>query len=381
VVVAAGAATVPAGAARPASVPPWTVKNIPLPVGAVASALDGVSCASKTACVAVGTYAPDATTTEALSEVWLGTAWQLVLPAVPFSPPGDGPPNTDLAAVSCRSARACTAVGYADYSTGDGYVYVALAEFWNGTAWSVETTPDPVGAVQTYLNAVSCSAATSCMAAGDWDNPAADQLALTEQWDGQSWQLEAVPRPAHAISSGLAGVSCVSPDTCTAVGQYATVVRGIEVLTAALAVRWNGSAWSLEQTPAIRGATSARLLGVSCPTATACTAVGSQYLDLTDTLAESWHDRKWVVQTTPNPGTGGTLDSVSCRWPTACTAMTYGAEVWNGTTWTLGPTATLTPGDGGVLAAVSCPSSTDCTAVGSLEPSFGQSVALIEGTR
>jgi hypothetical protein len=48
-----------------------------------------------------------------------------------------------LNGVSCPSSISCTAVGY--YFPGSGRQ--ALAEHWNGTAWSIQHTPNPVGAV------------------------------------------------------------------------------------------------------------------------------------------------------------------------------------------------------------------------------------------
>jgi hypothetical protein len=38
-------------------------------------------------------------------------------------------------------------------------------------------------------------------------------------------------------------------------------------------MRWNGSSWALQSTPSTPGGAS-ELFGVSCPSATACTAVG-----------------------------------------------------------------------------------------------------------
>jgi hypothetical protein len=40
-------------------------------------------------------------------------------------------------------SKACTAVGV--YSKGSDGAQVTLAEAWNGTAWSVQSTPNPKG--------------------------------------------------------------------------------------------------------------------------------------------------------------------------------------------------------------------------------------------
>jgi hypothetical protein len=41
---------------------------------------------------------------------------------------------------------------------------------------------------------------------------------LAEQWQGSSWSIQATPHPAAATESYLAGVSCPSPGACRAGG-------------------------------------------------------------------------------------------------------------------------------------------------------------------
>ena len=59
---------------------------------------------------------------------------------------GQPPPGTalqsELYGASCTSASACTAVG--DYVTSTG-ASKTLAERWNGTAWTLQSTPNPSG--------------------------------------------------------------------------------------------------------------------------------------------------------------------------------------------------------------------------------------------
>jgi hypothetical protein len=50
--------------------------------------------------------------------------------------------------VSCPSSTACEAVGSYDNSSGN---LVTLAESWNGTDWTVQSTPDPTGATDNSL--------------------------------------------------------------------------------------------------------------------------------------------------------------------------------------------------------------------------------------
>jgi hypothetical protein len=64
---------------------------------------------------------------------------------------------------------------------------------------------------------------------------------------------------------------------------------------------------------------------VSCTTAHACEAVGSDdYPDVVSTLAEVWNGIAWSVQTTPNPGPAESfLYGVSCTAANACEAVGY----------------------------------------------------------
>lgn len=84
--------------------------------------------------------------------------WSLVNSPNPQAPQGE------LPGVSCGSASA--AVGHSTTSTGRT---VTLAEWWNGTSWAIQTTPNPTGALGSELSAVSCSSASACIAVGFYD--------------------------------------------------------------------------------------------------------------------------------------------------------------------------------------------------------------------
>jgi hypothetical protein len=74
--------------------------------------------------------------------------------------------------------------------------------------------------------------------------------------------------------------------------------------------------------------------GVSCVSATACVAVGQKNIKAADQLplAERWNGRRWLIQSTPG---APRLIAVSCPSRTACAAIgvTDGAEAWNGKSW------------------------------------------------
>ena len=58
-------------------------------------------------------------------------------------------------------------------------------------------------------------------------------------------QVQQRPPSRAALASTLWAVSCTSATACTAVGYYATTSGA----SAALAERWNGTAWAVQPTP------------------------------------------------------------------------------------------------------------------------------------
>jgi hypothetical protein len=338
----------------------WSPEPIPTPPGSASGALSAVSCASATACMAVGDYRGVQQIYAPFTEAWDGTSWSLrKIPAAPGLHT-DVISGTILTGVSCTAVDSCAAVGYF-YNNRGGFS--TLAEVWNGTAWSIQPTPDQPGSSESVLLGVSCSAASTCTAVGYYRTPGSfRRFSLAEAWNGTSWSIQPTPDQPGSSESVLLGVSCSAASTCTAVGYYRTPGSFRRF---SLAEAWNGTSWSIQPTPH-RSAADHVLNAVSCTSASACTAVG---LVGYQTLAEVWNGRSWSNQPTPHPEHGpDMLLGVSCASATACVAVgsaydgTIG-EVWDGTSWSIQPT----PGPKTVVplpsANVSCTSATACTAV------------------
>jgi hypothetical protein len=356
----------------------WVIQPTPAPAGATLSVLGAVSCTSASACEAAGAYITSAGTTVMLAERWDGTSW-----VIQPTPAPAGATSSALYAVSCTSASACTAVGGYVNSGGD---VVTLAERWDGTSWAIQSTPNPAGADSSSLEGVSCTSPSACTAVGHYVNSAGTTVTLAEAWDGTSWTIQPTPNPAGATFSGLFGVSCTSASACTAVGHYINSARAL----ATLAERWDGTSWTIQPTPNGGGQTNAVLDGVSCTSASACIAVGSHPGGVT--LAERWDGTSWTIQPTPNPADSpGELDGVSCTSASACTAVgnTYGgcsafsapcplAEAWDGTSWAIQLTPTPAGAMASLLLGVSCTSASACTAGGFYENSAGEEVTLAQ---
>ncbi len=350
----------------------WAIQATPNPIGLSANILSAVSCPSAGACLAVGYHMTPNHGFSALAETWDGTSWRLVVPLQPASAAA-----SLLGSVSCTSATDCTAVGYYRNSGG----VFPLAERWNGTGWALQSPVAPAGSLATFLNGVSCMSATACMAVGTIDNSSTKSIQdLAEYWNGTTWAIQPTQAAFAKVDFTLGAVSCTSGTDCLAVGAYQSHFSSSPAYEP-WAEHWNGSSWS-GNVPDLEGSAANVLTGVSCTSATACTAIG--YYENTSSLtkglplAERWNGAGWTLQYPPVPlssiGYGSHFDGVSCASATACTAvgsyndatgrtLTLG-ESWDGTSWSLGSTANPALATQSALYGVSCVSPAVCTAVG-----------------
>jgi hypothetical protein len=226
----------------------WTSVNPPPPSGKFVSfTLAGVSCASATFCVTLGTVTPRGPSYQ-YAYSWNGSTWAVM--------PQPTAPGGTLSAVSCLSANWCMAVG-----SGNNWV----AETWNGTAWTLLTTTG-----SPLINAVSCTSPAACTAVGNSIVGTPPAVAAIERWNGTAWSAQQpVPNPAGTVAIQLSGVSSATVTACTAVGSYSLSNN----TTRAIIESWTGGTWVNVPPPTN---VISQLAAVSCTSATACTAVGLQ---------------------------------------------------------------------------------------------------------
>jgi hypothetical protein len=195
--------------------------------------------------------------------------------------------------------------------------------------------------------------------------PGSAAVAATKKWRN-------TPQVGHP-QGNLAGVSCPTATACVAVGWFVTP----QGETVPLAEIWNGSAWTVKY-PAIPSDLSiGNLYAVSCDSATSCMAVGSYITSSSKalTLAEVWNGTTWRIERSANAITGDDIQGlygVSCPDPDTCTAVGYYVSPSDGDYATLaerwnGTTWAIesTPSVGGALFGVSCVTARVCIAVGS----------------
>jgi hypothetical protein len=366
---------------------PGPVAGLPdLVEDAAITGLNGVYCTSASDCWAVGLrQASEGAAVLNQVLVWNGSKWRLF----PVPQPGGRGEDADntLNSVRCLTARDCWAVGY--YIKGGADLDEAL--HWNGAKWSKVPTPAPGGILTNDVNELTdvvCIAHANCWAAGYFgsQNTSANQVL---HWNGTKWSLVSTPDPAGTQSNDvnmLGSVRCTSKSACLAVGESG--LQGTTALTLNEALRWNGRKWRAQSTPDPGGTQTDvavnDLAGLACSSPTSCWAAGNDGSLATATALNEilhWNGRKWSTVTVPdpdgtNPGASNDLSGDVCVSASDCWAVgSYGsggvysnqALHWNGHNWIYAivpdPGATAQHG-ANALTAARCVTAVNCWAVG-----------------
>jgi hypothetical protein len=338
----------------------WSVVTTPAVDNADDVVLMGVDALSNTNVWGVGNYSYDnRTTSQSLAKHWDGTSWSMP------STPTIGTNENYLKAVSALSSSDVWTVGYYNGPAGNR----TLIEHWDGTSWHVVSSPN-VGTGLNQLYGVAAISGTDAWAVGYYNNGPASQT-LTEHWDGSAWSIVPSLNPATSVSI-LTGAAAVAGNDVWAVGYYS---NGTYEQT--LIERWNGSAWSVVPSPNI-ATNNNYLYAVSAASGGDVWAVGDYYSSPSDpekTLMEHWNGSVWSIVPSPNAGTddynylyGVAAVSSADVWAvgyydSGVTGRTL-IEHWNGTAWSLASSPNV-GASGNYLSAVSAASGGDVWAVGS----------------
>ena len=350
----------------------WTIVPSPNPPASLAT-LASISCPAATSCFAVGdafAHGKD----HPLVEHWDGTAWA-VMPTPRLTVIGA------LDGVSCTSVQSCTAVG-SRFVGGAGLAQTLVVQ-WDGSSWL--RIPSPTPGSGGGLNGVSCVSTSDCVAVGNSLSTSGSERTLIEGWDGTSWSVVASPNPSGGGSS-LSGVTCLSASRCFSVGAHAPSQQTSRTLVE----QWNGTSWTIVPSPNPASSTMSKLAGIACTGVSECVAVGSSSgAEGSATLAEVWDGSSWRIAPSANPASGsGALLGVSCLRATDCVAVGVGVigggenatliEQWRGAGWTLAAHPNPKPSKGSVLIGVVCAVPTGCVAVGYKFPTLSTQATLVE---
>jgi hypothetical protein len=348
----------------------WSV--VPSPNNsALKNDLYAISCTSVSFCMAVGylePYGPGNDTT--LIEEWNGSTWKIV-PSPNVEPTASV--GTDLNGVDCVTTSYCVAVGYSyDNPNPD----TTVIEVWNGTAWKLVTSPNPVASGGNDLYGITCTSLTFCMAVGETYDAVGKPLVTT--FNGSTWKVLPTVDDVSGNESWLNAVSCTTPAYCVTVG----VLSGTN--DAPIGELWRGASATHQVLPYASANIGGDANSVSCASTTFCVMAGYQFDNTIDqNLIDTWNGSSWSYVPAAVDGTAyGAQEGVSCTGPTSCTSVGYEyttgsyyvttAVNWNGSSWSFGYAANSavdTPGsDYSYLGSVDCIAGQECVAVGQAYP-------------
>ncbi len=266
----------------------WSSAVVSLPTGVASgnpfATLDAIDCPSATSCVAVGDYLDSSGAQQAMevpiSNGAAGTATKILMPsgASTFTP------TATLSGISCTTTGSCTAVGTVVDTDGANR---AMAVSKNSGNWSTaELITPPSGGVPgvnapTSLNAVSCVSSGNCVAGGTFvDGLNKNQAFVTSQSLGVWGGARALTSSAKASTSNPKGtieaLSCTAANTCVAVGTFSNPIGRILPMGY---VETNGT-WApsvdLSLPPGASFGNPATVFGaLECPTTGQCALAGS----------------------------------------------------------------------------------------------------------
>ena len=247
--------------------------------------LYGVDAISANDVWAVGFYEGSDDRKQTLIEHWDGTAWVIV------SSPNVGSEGNVLRGVSASSATDVWAVGW----SGDDGDDQTLIEHWDGLAWSIVASGN-IGPSGNFLYGVSVTSRRDGWAAGYAFDPTTEALvSVIEHWDGSAWSIVSTPNPSTEQNT-LFAVSAVSPSTAWAVGWFVDAVG----LQRPLTLRWNGSVWSVDPTPPGMETLEGDLFGLGAVSAGDAWATGWDFTGgQTRILIEHWDGAVWSLIPSP----------------------------------------------------------------------------------
>src|SRR5205085_4115018 len=174
-----------------------------------------------------------------------------------------------------------------------------LIEHWNGSKWSVVKSPN-VGTSDNQLDAVTVISASNIWAVGRYLNNVEQDQTLIEHWNGTKWSVVSSPNVGSG-SNVLFGVAAVSASNIWAVGV------SITDHDRTLIEHWNGTKWSVVKSPNVASEDN-DLNGVAVVSASDIWAVGEHFRNgdptTSQTLTEHWNGSNWSIVKSPNNPAG-----------------------------------------------------------------------------
>lgn len=168
--------------------------------------------------------------------------------------------------------------------------------------WAVVASPNLTA--DNLLIAADGTAATSVWAVGRAEagsSPVERTLAM--RWNGTSWSIPSMP--VLPTGGSLYGVDGSTASNVWAVGTTNVDLGGGLVRVVTLTERWNGSLWQVVPSPSPAGSGFSALTGVKTFSASRAWAVGHATVPgglATQTLTARWNGTSWAIVPSPNFG-------------------------------------------------------------------------------
>jgi hypothetical protein len=193
--------------------------------------------------------------------------------------------NNELLGVAAISANEAWAVGWSQDPNGPQYVKRTLIQHFTG-AWDIVNSPNRRGDTLSQLYSVAAVSANNVWAVGSSQDGSLPRRTLVQHWDGTQWSLVSSPSPDKQFNE-LRGVAALSANDVWAVGYRGGTKSETPIETFIL--HWNGTTWTQVVSPNIPGGAN-QLFGVTAISANDIWAVGSV---AGAPLALHWNGSTW----------------------------------------------------------------------------------------
>jgi hypothetical protein len=242
----------------------------------------------------------------------------------------------ELDAVVATGPSQAWAVGY---SRLEGHSYFrALTERWNGSSWQIVPSALGDSSYDTRLHGLAATGPNDVWAVGTKTQLAGyTSHGLFEHWNGHGWR-QVAPAAGEPANSVLLSVSADGASDAWAVGYYTTDSD----LLRPLIEHWDGASWSV-----VHGAFGGQSYYDRLQTVVALAPEDVWALGTTErhpeVVAEHWDGSTWTVVPTPPIGYDSELDAAAAFGPDNVWAVGIQlasetlVEHWDGSSWTIVP--------------------------------------------
>lgn len=307
---------------------PWSVVPSPDPAGTDHAILRDVHAISPDDVWAVGEYTAvvqGSYVTLSLAEHWDGVQWTIV--PTPNPAPCPSCANVFFSAVDASGPNDVWAAGGKLAQGPDGFVgtHIYVARY-DGSSWTVMNTPLTTGGSGSHVQDIEVLGPNDVWFFGDYIS-GSSWSALAMHWNGSSFTIHTTPFPAGGTPGwGLEGGSALSSDDIWAVGGGSDG----DYTNKGYIIHWDGSSWTRVQGPT--PGTYQRLYAVKAIAPDDVWAVGDYFVAGSGyfSLFLHWDGSTWTQVPSPAGGSGLVAFASDNIY-----ASGGGIVHWDGSSWEL----------------------------------------------